>query len=440
MEASSQDSGQYFVSIIQGACAGGGYELALATDHLLLADDSNSSVSLPEVPLLAVLPGTGGLTRLTDKRRIRRDLADVFCTLEEGVKGSRAVEWNLVDEIAARSEMQQAIDKNIDFYTAKSSKSGQEVGISLPAVSRLAGSDEDTWIYSCVTVRFNRELRVAEIEIKGPTDPVPGSTEELHNLGANYWGLLFARELDDVLLQLRFNEVSSGVLVYKSLGDVQLVDDHANWLMQNRDYWLVNEVLCLWTRLFKRIDLMARSQVALIEPGSCFAGPLFEIALACDRSYMLIGQFEEDSTPEAALCLSNNNFGVHPMINGQSRLQARFASDTNIHDLLIDARSNPMSAQKSYSLGLVTFAYDDIDWEDEIRVFLEERASFSADALTAMEANLRVGAQETMESRIFGRLTAWQNWVFQRPNAVGEHGALRRYGSGRRADYDQVRV
>jgi len=440
MEAAGADSGQYFISVIQGACAGGGYELALATDYLLLADDSNSSVALPEVPLLAVLPGTGGLTRLTDKRRVRRDLTDVFCTLEEGIKGRRAVEWNLVDEIAPRSTMQETVDKTVKRFCDLSEKTGEEIGIELPAVQVLASSDEDNWIYPCVSVRFDRDLGVAEIMLEGPRAEVPVSTAELHELGPHYWGLQFARELDEILLQLRFNEVDTGVLVYKSHGDALLLEQHANWLTQNRSFWLANEILCLWTRLFKRIDLMARSQVALIEPGSCFSGPFLEVALACDRSYMLDGQFEGESQSEAELLLSENNFGTHPMINGQSRLEARFAGCPDIHSKLRQYQSKAIKAEECYACGLITFAYDDIDWEDEIRVFLEERASFSADALTAMEANLRIGSPETMESRIFGRLSAWQNWVFQRPNAVGENGALRRYGSGKRADYDRVRV
>lgn len=440
MENVSTESGQYFMSVIQGACAGGGYELALATDYLLLADDSNSSVSLPEVPLLAVLPGTGGLTRLTDKRRMRRDLADVFCTLEEGVKGQRAVEWNLVDEISSRSTMDQAIKKNIQRLSSLSKKKGDEQGISLPTIERRTESDNDNWHYSELTVRFNREFRSAELCLSGPDTAPPASLEELQQLGAHYWGLRVARELDEALLNLRFNEVDIGVLVYKTQGSTALVAEHVAWLVENRSHWLVNEILCLWTRVLKRIDLMARSQVALLEPGSCFAGPFLDIALACDRSYMLVGQFDQDSRLPAQLQLCQNNFGLHPMANGLSRLQTRFPDNPDIHNTLSGQQDKPLDAETCDALGLVTFAYDDIDWEDEVRVFLEERASFSADALTAMEANLRSTGPETMETRIFGRLTAWQNWVFQRPNAVGENGALRRYGSGQRAEYDQNRV
>ena len=439
MEAAGAESGQHYICAVQGACAGGGYELALACDHIMLADDGSSTVALPEVPLLAVLPGTGGLTRVTDKRKVRRDRADVFCAMEEGVKGQRARDWRLVDELVSNATFDQSVLARAKTFAAESKRKVDAPGIALtPLQRRFDGTD--AIVYSTVSVSIDRATGIATVEIHGPTEPAPETVEALHGQGAEAWVLRCARELDDALLHLRFNELEAGVIVFKASGDPKLAAAHERMLLDNADHWLAGEILLYWKRVLKRVDLTSRSLVALVEPGSCFAGMLAEIAFACDRSYMAEGSFEGDNRPPAALILTAGNFGRYPMSNGLTRLQTRFLGEPDSLAAAQAQQDSALTADQAAERGLVTFAFDDIDWEDEVRIFLEERASFSPDALTGMEANLRFAGPETMETRIFGRLTAWQNWIFQRPNAVGEAGALRRYGTGVRGDYDRRRV
>ena len=438
MEDASAHSGQTYIAAIKGACAGGGYELALATEHIILTDDGSSSVALPEAPLLAVLPGTGGLTRVTDKRKVRRDRADVFCTVEEGIKGKRAKDWKLVDEVVANSKFDEFVTERAAVLAAQSARPGGSEGIRLTPLDRTIGTDEIT--YSAVDVAIDREGRVATLTITGPDDAQPPNMESVMAAGAEFWMLRAARELDDAILQLRLNDPEIGTIVFKTRGDAKIVAGCERLLLDNSDHWVANEILHYWKRVLKRIDLTSRSLVALIEPGSCFAGPLAEIAFAADRSYMLEGQFEGDNRPPAVLLLTEGNFGRYPMSNALSRLETRFLGAPETLAAAATRRDEPLEAEEADELGLVTFAYDDIDWEDEVRIFLEERANFSPDAMVGLEANLRFPGPETMETRIFGRLTAWQNWIFQRPNAVGEEGALRRYGSGRRSAFDMNRV
>lgn len=437
-EAAEADSGQKYIAAVKGACAGGGYELALACNHIMLTDDSSSAVSLPEVPLLAVLPGTGGLTRVTDKRKVRRDLADVFCSLEEGIKGKRAVQWKLVDEVIPNSKFDEAVARRAREFAAASTKA-TGTGIALTPLQRVIAED-GSLRYSLVEVAVDRAGRKATITLSGPDMPAPSSLADLHAQGAQGWALRLARELDDAILHLRLNEMELGVLVLRTQGDPQAVLAHEAFLMANRADWLANEILQYWKRVLKRIDVTSRSLVALVEHGSCFAGFLAELLWAVDRSYMMEGEFEGDNRPLATVTLSDANFGPLPMGNGLTRLQTRFLAEPGHVDALQAQIGEPLEAEAAMDAGLVTFAHDDIDWEDEIRIFLEERASFSPDAMTGMEANLRFAGPETMETRIFGRLTAWQNWIFNRPNATGKDGALQRYGSGVRGDYAMQRV
>ncbi|MGX1098764.1 2,3-epoxybenzoyl-CoA dihydrolase [Amorphus sp. MBR-141] len=438
-EAAGAESGQYYICAIKGACAGGGYELALACDHIILADDGNSNVALPEVPLLAVLPGTGGLTRVTDKRKVRRDLADVFCAMEEGVRGKKALDWRLVDDSVPNSKYDETIATRVSEYAAKSSRPSDAKGVELTPISRTFNDDGGV-TYSTVELEVDREKRVAYLTINGPTDAAPASVEQLHDEGAATWMLRAARELDDAILHIRLNELELGVLVFRSQGDPEKVAAHEAFLLDNRSDWFANEILLYWKRILKRVDMTSRSLVALVEPGSCFTGVLAELLFAVDRSYMAEGDFEGDNRHVASITLTEANFGPFPMANDLTRLQTRFLGAPERVDGAKERVGETLEAFDANELGLVTFAFDDIDWEDEVRIFLEERASFSPDALTGMEANLRFPGPETMETRIFGRLTAWQNWIFQRPNAVGEDGALRRYGSGVRGDYDLRRV
>jgi benzoyl-CoA-dihydrodiol lyase len=439
-EAAGAESGQHYICAVKGACAGGGYELALACDHIILADDGASSVALPEVPLLAVLPGTGGLTRVTDKRKVRRDLADVFCTVEEGVKGKRAVEWRLVDEVAPNSKFDETVAARAREFAAKAKRANAGEGVALTPLQRAFG-DDGSVRYSLVEALIDRPKGVATIVIAGPQDEAPTSIADLHAQGASAWMLRLARELDDAILHLRLNEPEVGVIVFKSHGDPQKVLAHEKLVADNAATdWLAREIQLYWKRVFKRIDLTSRSLVALIENGSCFAGFLAEIPFACDRAYMMEGAFEGDNRASASITLTSANFGPFPMSNDLTRLQTRFLGEPHGIEGAGKVRGKALEAAEASALGLVTFVFDEVDWDDEVRIFLEERASFSPDAMTGMEANLRFPGRETMETRIFGRLTAWQNWIFQRPNAVGENGALKRYGSGVRGDYDRRRV
>ncbi len=440
-EAAGDESGQHYLCAVKGACAGGGYELALACDHIMLADDSTSNVALPEVPLLAVLPGTGGLTRVTDKRKVRRDLADVFCSLEEGVKGKRAVDWRLVDEAVPNSKFDDVVGERAAEFAAKSKRLPARNGIALTPLERQFSADGNSITYSTVEVDIDRGRALATMSITAPDDSAPTDTEALHGAGAETWMLRCARELDDAILHLRLNELEIGTIVFKATGDPQAVIGHERLLLDTRDSdWLAHEILLYWKRILKRIDLTSRSLVALVEPGSCFAGPLAEILFAVDRSYMADGAFEGDNRPEATITLTAGSFGPYPMSNDLTRLETRFMGTPDQVEAARAAIGTALPADAASDLGLVTYAYDDIDWDDEIRVFLEERASFSPDAMTGLEANLRFPGPETMETRIFGRLTAWQNWIFQRPNAVGETGALQRYGTGIRGQFDKRRV
>ena len=438
MEDASRASGQKYMCAVRGTAAGGGYELALATDHILLADDGSSTVALPELPLLAVLPGTGGLTRVTDKRKVRRDLADAFCTVEEGVKGARAVKWRLVDQSVANSKFDQAVKDTAAELAGQSDRPSNTKGIALAPIQRTFEDNGVT--YSSVKVEFERSARRATITILGPSAPPPVSVDAMQAQGAAFWPLRAARELDDAVLHLRLNEPEIGVLIFKTQGDGAQVLAYDTFLDANKQHWLAREILHYWKRVLKRVDVTSRSLVALIEPGSCFAGTLAELVFACDRTFMLIGSFQGDNRPPAALTLSPLNFGAYPMSNDLSRLQTRFLGEPESVDKARSEAGTPLGAEACESLGLVTSALDHIDWEDDVRLFLEERSSYSSDGLTGMEANLRFAGPETMETKIFGRLTAWQNWIFQRPNAAGAEGALKRYGSGVKANFNPERV
>lgn len=437
-EAALADSGQNYICAIKGACAGGGYELALACNHLMLTDDSTSSVALPEVPLLAVLPGTGGLTRVTDKRKVRRDLADVFCSIEEGVKGKRAVEWRLVDEVFPNSSFDEKVAERAKALVDASSKSDVTAGIELTPLTRIFAEDSVT--YSTVEVAMNRDERRASITIKGPETDAPVDMDALTAQGAEAWMLRAARELDDAILHLRNNEKELGLIEFQTQGDPEKVVAHEAMLLNNQDHWLAGEILQYWKRVLKRVDMTSRSLVAIVEHGSCFAGPLAELLWAVDRSYMMLEDFDGDNRPLATVTMTDGNFGIYPMGNDLTRLQTRFLGTPEQVEKLKSSTGEALEADNAEEMGLITYAFDDIDWEDEVRLFMEERASFSPDAMTGMEANLRFAGPETMETRIFGRLTAWQNWIFQRPNAVGEDGALQRYGTGVRGKYNMERV
>ena len=436
IEEASAHSGQTYIAALNGTAAGGGYELALATDYLMLIDDGNAAVSLPEVPLLAVLPGTGGLTRVVDKRKVRRDLADVFCTVEEGMKGKRAVEWRLIDETVPRSKFDERVTERALEFAAQSDRPTNEPGINLEPLERTI--EEDEIQYPFITVTLDRDGRSATLKIKALDADAPASVEELKKQGVDFWPLAVARAMDDALLHLRFNEPRLGTLIIKTSGDGDRIAAYDKLLNDNQDDWLVREIILYLQRTYKRLDVTSRTTFAFVEPGSCFVGMLADLLFSVDRSYMLDGQL--DDRPAPTIQLSELNFGALRMANGLTRLETRFLGDdegvANAKKLV----GTNLDAQDAMDAGLVTYAPDDIDWEDEIRLLLEERASFSPDALTGMEANLRFAGPETLETKIFGRLSAWQNWIFQRPNAAGEAGALKLYGTGKRAKYDRGRV
>src|SRR2546422_3729873 len=444
MEEASAESRQVWLTAVNGACAGGGYELALATEWIVMADDGNTAVSLPEVPLLAVLPGTGGLTRLVDKRKVRRDRADFFCTTEEGVKGKRAVEWSLVDEVVPRSRLAETVTQRARELAAKTDRPRDARGVTLRLLRRTIADDHQQQNglvgYDHVTARVDRRRGLAEITILGPVAAPPANPAAAVAQGDEFWPLAIARELDDLILHLRSNEEAIGVWVLKTEGVADTMEAYDRLLLGHPGDWFLREVRLYLKRVFKRLEVSSRSVFALIEPGSCFAGTLLELPLAADRSYMLDGTRPGEPTPPATVRLTAANFGAYPMINGLSRLAARFLKEPGRVDDLKGSVVGDLDAGTAAEAGLVTFTPDDIDWEDEVRQALEARAAFSPDALTGMEASLRFGGPETLETKIFGRLSAWQNWIFQRPNAVGPKGALQVYGTGERSDFDRRRV
>jgi benzoyl-CoA-dihydrodiol lyase len=438
IEDATAHSGQAWLAAVNGTAAGGGYELALACDEIVLVDDRSSAVSLPEVPLLGVLPGTGGLTRLVDKRLVRRDLADAFATRSEGARGKQAVEWRLVDATAPPSTFADDVRQRALERAAASDRPDDATGIELTPLDRTV--EGATIRYPHLTVRIDRELGAAHLTIAGPAEPLPGGPEEIVASGAGFWPFAVCRELDDALLHLRVNEPDIGTWVIETTGDRAAVLAADDLLREHRDHWLVREIVLYWKRTLKRLDLSARTVLTLVAPGSCFAGTLAELVLAADRSFMLDGTFEDGDLPAAAVVVTDANGGWYPMANGLTRLATRFLGRPEAVEAVEAVYGKELPAAEAAAVGLVTSTPDDIDWEDEVRLFLEERASFSPDALTGLEANLRFAGPETMETKIFGRLSAWQNWIFQRPNAAGPEGALRRYGSGSRPAYDRTRV
>jgi benzoyl-CoA-dihydrodiol lyase len=438
IEDASEHSDQTYICSINGIAAGGGYELALACDQILLADDGSSAVSLPELPLLAVLPGTGGLTRLVDKRLVRRDHADFFCTTAEGVRGKRAQDWRLVDKLIPPSKLADETKKIAEDVAARSSRPKGTKGIALPAIERAI--EGDTIRYAYLTIEIDRERRAAKFRVKGPAAVPPADAAAVHAQGAAFWPLALARELDDAMMHLRLNETEIGTWVLLSQGDADLVEAYDKLLAKETSNWLVREIVLYWKRTLKRLDVSSRSLIALVEPGSCFSGTLLEIVLAADRSYMLDGTFEGSNQDAATLRLTAMNFGSYPMGNGLTRLGTRFLAEPSRVNELKEEIGEALDAETADELGLVTFTPDDIDWEDEVRLVLEERAGFSPDGLIGMEANLRFAGPETMETKIFARLSAWQNWIFQRPNATGPEGALKLYGTGKQSKYDRKRA
>ena len=436
LEDSSKHSGLKFLAAVNGACAGGGYELALACDEILLVDDRSSAVSLPEVPLLGVLPGTGGLTRLTDKRRVRHDLADLFCTSVEGVRGQKAKDWRLVDGIAKPAEFAQAVRQRALELAASSDRPADGRGILLAPLTRAI--EPDTLRYRTVVVEIDRAARTAVFMVTAPTGPQPTDVEAIEAAGAAWYPLQLARELEDAILSMRTNETEIGTWLIKTDGDAAAVLAMDATLRAHQGHWLVRETLGYLRRTLSRLDVSSRSLFALIEPGSCFAGTLLELALACDRSYQLA--LPDDAARAPRIEVGEVNFGLYPMATGQSRLARRFYDDMAALDAVRATIGRPLDAQSAFEVGLVTSSPDDIDWNDELRMAIEERVAMSPDALTGLEANLRFNGPENLSTRVFGRLTAWQNWIFQRPNAVGERGALKVYGTGEKAGFDWNRV
>lgn len=436
LEDSSRYSGLKFLAAVNGACAGGGYELALACDEIILIDDRASSVSLPEVPLLGVLPGTGGLTRVTDKRHVRHDLADLFCTSVEGVRGKKAKDWRLVDDIAKAVDFAQKVQTRALALAEQSDRPADGKGVVFKPLNRTV--EADALRYSNVTIEIDRAKRTATWTVKAPTGEQPSSIAGIEALGADWFPLVLARELEDAILMMRTNELDIGVWLIKTEGDAAAVLAMDAVLLANQHHWLVRETIGLLRRTLSRLDLSSRSLFALIEPGSCFVGTYLELALACDRSYHLALPDDEDKAPK--ITVAETNFGLYPMITDQSRLGRRFYDEQPALDAVRAKAGQPLDADAAFAIGLVTANPDDIDWTDEVRIAIEERVSMSPDALTGMEANLRFNGPENMFTRIFGRLTAWQNWIFQRPNAVGEKGALKVYGKGEKSQFDWNRV
>jgi benzoyl-CoA-dihydrodiol lyase len=436
IEDSSKHSGLKFIAAVNGACAGGGYELALACDEIILVDDRSSSVSLPEVPLLGVLPGTGGLTRVTDKRHVRHDLADIFCTTTEGVRGQKAKDWRLVDEIAKPAQFDQVVNNRAAELAALSDRPAQAKGVELTPLSRTI--DANGVHYSFVSVDIDRTQRTATFVVRAPNGPIASSPDAMVTEGANWYPLQLARELDDAILHMRTNELDIGTWLIKTEGNAKAVSGMDAVLLANQQHWFVRETIGLLRRVLSRLDVSSRSLFALIESGSCFTGTFLELALACDRSYQLALPDDADRAP--VISLSEVNFGLYPMATGQSRLGRRFYDEQAPVAAARAAMGKALDADAALALGLITSNPDDIDWADEVRIAIEERAAMSPDALTGMEANLRFNGQENMFTRIFGRLTAWQNWIFQRPNAVGDKGALKVYGKGEKAAFDWNRV
>jgi benzoyl-CoA-dihydrodiol lyase len=435
-EDSSAHGGLKFLAAVNGTCAGGGYEVALACDEILLVDDRSSAVSLPEVPLLAVLPGTGGLTRVVDKRKVRRDLADVFCTSEEGVRGRRAKQWNLVDDVVEPGRWAEAVKARAEALAAQTQRPAAATGVALAPLDRAI--DADGYHYRHVDVRFDRMRRFATISVAAPIDAPPQGAPAIHAQGAHFWPLAAARELDDAILLLRTNEPELGLWVLEATGDGEKILAYDAAMAATSDDWFVREVTGMWRRTLARLDVSSRSLYALVRPGSAFAGTLAELLFAADRSYMLELLSEPERNP--TIRLGPVNFGLFPMVNGLGRLEARFMGAPERLAELHAIDSAPIPSGEAHELGLVTFAPDDIDWDDEVRLAIDERASLSPDALTGMEASLRFAGAETVWSKVFGRLSAWQNWIFIRPNAVGEGGALKLFGTGTRADFDAKRV
>jgi benzoyl-CoA-dihydrodiol lyase len=440
IEDATANSGQTYLAALNGTASGGGYELALACEHIMLIDDRSSNVSLPELPLLGVLPGTGGLTRVVDKRFVRRDRADYFATKSEGLGGKKAVEWRLVDEAVARPNWDETVRQRAAELAERSTRPTAASGIELTPLAKERSADAITYRY--LDAKLDRAARTVEITLKAPDADAPDGVAAIHEQGAEFWTLALTRQLDDLILDLRSNELELGTWVFRTTGDAGRVLAHDALLLANKNDWLVNEIVHYLKRTLKRLDVTSRSLIALVEPGSCFAGSLFEVALAADRSFQLAGVFEDvdpDAAP-AAVTVGEMNLGPLPMGNGLTRLQTRFLGDEGGLKAVEERRGEALPAEDAERLGLVTFAPDDIDWDEEVRISVEERASFSPDALTGLEANYRFAGPETVETKIFGRLTAWQNWIFYRPNASGADGALRKFGTGQRADFDRKRV
>jgi benzoyl-CoA-dihydrodiol lyase len=436
MEDSSRHDGLKFLAALNGTTAGGGYELALACDEILLVDDRSSAVSLPEVPLLGVLPGTGGLTRVVDKRKVRRDLADMFCTNPDGVKGERAKEWGLVDDIAVPEKFQEVVRTHAQGLVNDSTRPAGAKGIKLTPLQRKL--DDDGYHYKYVDVAFDRTARTATLTVRAPEGPQPLEPDAIHAAGDQWWPLAMARELDDAILMLRVNEPQLGLLLLKTTGSIDAVLASDRVMLQHRNDWLVRETIGMLRRTLARLDVSSRSMYAIVEPGSCFAGVLFELALAADRSYMLALPEEEGDAPKIAV--DEMNFGLLPAVNARGRLETRFSGNARCMAGAVKAKGKLLGPKEALELGLITLAPDDLDWDDEVRMAIEERAALSPDALTGMEASLRFPGEETTETKVFGRLSAWQNWVFIRPNSTGEQGALKLFGTGSKARFNWERV